>query len=111
MPPKEQQAQADEAAHAKERKIQEAMLGIKKKYGKNAILKGMNLEEGATARERNQTDRRASGMSGKYDDILHLPHPTSNKASPDVHLGTGPPSSAPSPPSPATGPPSRRPPG
>ena len=53
--PKEQQAQADEAAHAKERKIQEAMLGIKKKYGKNAILKGMNLEEGATAKERNQT--------------------------------------------------------
>lgn len=30
------------------------MLGIKKKYGKNAILKGMNLEEGATAKERNQ---------------------------------------------------------
>ena len=52
---KEQQAQVDEAAHAKERKIQEAMLGIKKKYGKNAILKGMNLEEGATAKERNQT--------------------------------------------------------
>ena len=52
---KEQQAQVDEAAHVKERKIQEAMLGIKKKYGKNAILKGMNLEEGATAKERNQT--------------------------------------------------------
>ena len=52
---KEQQEQADEAAHARERKLQEAMLGIKKKYGKNAILKGMNLEEGATARERNQT--------------------------------------------------------
>ena len=31
------------------------MLGIKKRYGKNAILKGMDLEEGATARERNQT--------------------------------------------------------
>ena len=29
------------------------MLTIKKKYGKNAILKGMNLEEGATARDRN----------------------------------------------------------
>ena len=28
---------------------------IKKKFGKNAILKGMNLEDGATARERNQT--------------------------------------------------------
>ena len=31
------------------------MLGIKKKFGKNAILKGMDLEDGATARERNQT--------------------------------------------------------
>lgn len=38
----------------KERSVQKAMLEIKKKYGKNAILKGMNLEEGATARERNQ---------------------------------------------------------
>lgn len=38
---------------AKERKIQEAMLSIKKKFGKNAILKGMNLEEGATTIERN----------------------------------------------------------
>lgn len=49
-----QKAEAD-AAHARERKIQETMLDIKKKYGKNAILKGMNLEEGATAKERNQT--------------------------------------------------------
>ena len=39
---------------AKERKIQEALLGIKEKYGKNAILKGLNFEEGATAKERNQ---------------------------------------------------------
>lgn len=39
---------------AKERKIQEAMLSIQKKYGKNAILKGMNLEEGATTMERNR---------------------------------------------------------
>lgn len=52
---KEQQEQADKAAHARERKLQEAMLGIKKRYGKNAILKGMNLEDGATARERNRT--------------------------------------------------------
>ncbi len=37
----------------KEKKMQEAVLSIKKKYGKNAILKGMNLEEGATAKERN----------------------------------------------------------
>ena len=37
----------------KERKMQEAMLSIKKRFGKNAVLKGMNLEEGATAKERN----------------------------------------------------------
>ena len=30
-----------------------ATLAIKKKYGKNAILKAMNLEEGATAKDRN----------------------------------------------------------
>lgn len=36
-----------------ERKIQEAIINIKNKYGKNAILKGMNLEEGATTIERN----------------------------------------------------------
>ncbi len=37
-----------------ERRMQEAMLTIKNKYGKNAILKGTNYEEGATARERNR---------------------------------------------------------
>ena len=38
----------------KERKIQKAMLDIKKKYGKNAIIKATNLQEGATAIERNK---------------------------------------------------------
>lgn len=37
----------------REKKLQHAMLEIKKKYGKNAILKGMNLQEGATARDKN----------------------------------------------------------
>ena len=37
----------------KNRKLQEAVLGIKNRYGKNAILKGMNLEEGGTTVERN----------------------------------------------------------
>ena len=37
-----------------ERKIQRTILDIKNKYGKNAILKGMNLEEGATTIERNK---------------------------------------------------------
>lgn len=37
----------------KEKQLQKAMLSIKNRYGKNAVLKGMNFEEGATARERN----------------------------------------------------------
>ena len=43
-----------EAARRREKRRQQAVIGIKKKYGKNAILKGMNLEEGATARDRNR---------------------------------------------------------
>ncbi len=38
----------------REKRMQKAMLGIKKRFGKNAILKGMNLQEGATARQRNE---------------------------------------------------------
>ena len=37
----------------RERRLGQAMLSIKKRYGKNAILKGTSLEEGATAMERN----------------------------------------------------------
>ena len=49
----EKQKQQEEAVLERERKMQEAMLDIKKKFVKNAILKGMNLQEGATARDRN----------------------------------------------------------
>jgi len=44
----------DPAELERERKMQKAMLDIKKKFGKNAILKGMNLAEGATTMERNR---------------------------------------------------------
>ena len=37
----------------KEKNMQKTMLDIKKKYGKNSILKGMNLEKGATGIDRN----------------------------------------------------------
>ena len=37
----------------RERRLQHTLLDIKRKFGKNAILKGMNLQEGATARKRN----------------------------------------------------------
>lgn len=49
----EKQRRAEEKLLQKEKKMQEAVLEIKKKFGKNAILKGMNLEEGATAKDRN----------------------------------------------------------
>ena len=44
----------EETALAREKRIQECVLTIKKKYGKNALLKGMNLEEGATTVARNK---------------------------------------------------------
>lgn len=50
-----QKQQAKEAEElARERRRQAAVLLIRKKFGKNAILKGMNLEEGATAKDRNR---------------------------------------------------------
>ena len=50
---KEQRDAEDAVALAKEKKRQNAILAIQKKYGKNAILKGMNFEDGAMTRERN----------------------------------------------------------
>ena len=49
----EKEREAKAAKLARERKLQEVLLDVKKKYGKNAILKGMNLQEGATTMERN----------------------------------------------------------
>ena len=50
---REQEEKARQAELEKEHRMQQTMMSIKKKFGKNAILKGMSLEEGATARERN----------------------------------------------------------
>ena len=50
----EERKRAEEKATLeKEKQMQTAIIDIKKRYGKNAILKGMNLEEGATAKDRN----------------------------------------------------------
>ena len=48
------QEEAQRAARERERKQQKVVLEIKEKWGKNAILRGMNFSEGATARERNE---------------------------------------------------------
>ena len=50
-----EEKQSQEAAELeREKKVQKAVLDIKKRFGKNAILKGMNFQEGATAKDRNR---------------------------------------------------------
>lgn len=48
------QKKEEEERLAKERRMQEALLSIKKQFGKNAILRGLNFEDGATAKDRNE---------------------------------------------------------
>lgn len=49
----ERRQQAEKKSDEKERSIQKAVISIKERFGKNAVLKGMNLQEGATTIERN----------------------------------------------------------
>ena len=51
---KEEQKQREKEERERERSMQQAVLELKKKFGKNAVLKGMNLQEGATTIERNR---------------------------------------------------------
>ena len=50
----ERERQKEAIALERERRLQHAVLNIRKKYGKNALLKGMDLQEGATTIERNK---------------------------------------------------------
>ena len=50
----ERKQKAEQAALERERKAQEAIIELRKKFGKNAVLKGMNLQEGATTKDRNE---------------------------------------------------------
>ena len=49
----DRQRQIREAAYEREKRSQHAMINIRRKFGKNAILKGMNFEDGATTIDRN----------------------------------------------------------
>ncbi len=51
----QEQKTQETAEREREKKVQQTMLDIKKRFGKNAILKGMNLEDGATGKARNDT--------------------------------------------------------
>ena len=50
----QEKREAEASARQREKRMQEALLDIKRRYGKNAVLKGMNFLEGATARDQNQ---------------------------------------------------------
>ena len=50
----EKQKQEEQTRLDKERRLQEAQLKIKQRFGKNAILRGLNYSEGATAKDRNK---------------------------------------------------------
>lgn len=49
----EKKREAERAEQEREKKVQQALMDIKKKYGKNAIVRGLSMEEGATGMERN----------------------------------------------------------
>lgn len=59
----------------RERRLQRATLLLQKKYGKNAVLKGMNLLEGGTTRERNQ---QIGGHRAGEDTPIHSRQPKKN---------------------------------
>ena len=50
----QEKREVKESARRREKRMQETLLDIKRRYGKNAVLKGMNFLEGATARDQNQ---------------------------------------------------------
>ena len=49
----EEEIRQRKADEERERRLQDATIAIKRKFGKNALIRGMSLEEGATAMERN----------------------------------------------------------
>jgi DNA polymerase V len=50
----EQAKKKEDAELDKERRMQEALISIRDRFGKNAVVKGLNMQEGATAMERNE---------------------------------------------------------
>ena len=80
---------------AKETRTNQAILAIKKRYGKNAILKGINFEKGATGRERNAQigGHRAGAVSSEYGRVTNLegdPHGASRRGGGEGSAGPAP---------------------
>ena len=85
----EKQRAAKKAAEEREKKLQQAALSIQSKFGKNALLKGFNLLEGATTIERNQmigghkSGETASGSGRKMPDETGQKAPAENEEEDD----------------------------
>ena len=73
----EEKQKQERAAQEKEKRLQQAELNIKKRFGKNAILKGMNLQEDATTRDRNS---QVGGHRAGEDDM-----PKTVRKEADIH--------------------------
>ena len=69
----------DPAELERERRIQHAMIDIKKKFGKNAILKGMNLEDGATTMKRNEQIGGHKSGNGELEETFYVNGPNGIK--------------------------------
>ena len=63
----EREKEAEKHRAERERRLQTAMLSIKDKFGKNAVLRGISFTEGATARERNT---QVGGHRGGEEDVV-----------------------------------------
>ena len=77
-----EEQKAQKQALQKEKQMQKAMLSIKQRYGKNAILKRNQFQRRGNHAAAQRTDWRTSGMNRlenthRYDDIIDLPHPVS----------------------------------
>jgi DNA polymerase V len=66
----EKQKESEDAADRKEKKLQKAALAMQERFGKNAVLKGMNLQKGATTIQRNGQigGHRAGTLPAEGDD-------------------------------------------
>ena len=79
----EKQREEEREHDARERKIQEATLALQARYGKNAILKGMNLLEGATTIQRN--GQIGGHRAGEGRNTAASPTSSNHEEATDIH--------------------------
>lgn len=86
-----EQKKKEEEELAREKRMQQAVLEIKKKIRKERGLKGNESGRGRDRGKAEQPDRRSQGMSTweKYRDMIDLPYPGESKHTRDAGEGQG----------------------